>query len=184
MLLTVLFRPWSYLTITPRLYQKNMTDWIIPFCLSCVSMLALWLLSDMNNAFMTDGIIVKTAAFIQTLPGFYLAALSAIATFNKPELDQYTQGESLHIDVLLGQNKVNVQLTRRRFLCAMFAFLTLQSFIISLLGLVLPMPAVFTYPQLLGIFVCFCFIFLVWQLLTVTLWGLYYLGERMHIRNN
>lgn len=184
MLLKILFRPWSYLTITPRLYQKNMTDWGIPFCLSCLSMLALWLFSDMSNIFVSDGIIVKTATFIQTLPGFYLAALSAVATFNKPDLDQYTQGTPLRVDILLDGASANIRLTRRRFLCTMFAFLTLQSFIISMLGLILPLPSIVGYPQWVGLFACFCFIFLVWQLIIVTLWGLYYLGERMHTPNN
>ena len=184
MLLSVLFRPWSYLSIRPRHKQKIMTDWGFPVILSGLSMLALFYCSDLSNIFSTGGIVEKITTFIQTLPGFYLAALSAIATFNKPDMDQYMVGIKLEADILLAGQKERIQLTRRRFLCIMFAFLTMQSFIISLIGIVLPLNSIIEYPEWLTLCTCGLFFFLVWQLLMVTLWGLYYLGERMHTPNN
>lgn len=184
MILHVLFRPWSYLTIYPRRGQKILIDWILPFVLSCISMAAIYAFVELDLLLSSGGLIEKITTFIQTLPGFYLAALSAIATFNKPDLDSYMAGEPLYTKIMYGGRLSHIQLTRRRFLSMMFAFLTIQAFIISLLGIVMPMSSNIHFFEWLVVISCFIFLFFVWQVLIVTVWGLYYLGDKIHTPNN
>src|SRR5690606_323648 len=80
------------------------------------------------------------------------------------------------------------RLTRRRFLCLLFAFLTVECVVLTLfsVGLINLAPAIshalsgFWYISLRCI-ASFVYWFLVAQMLLATLWGIYYLGERIHL---
>ncbi|PAT43795.1 hypothetical protein CK621_02875 [Vandammella animalimorsus] len=75
-----------------------------------------------------------------------------------------------------------VELTRRRFLTSMFAFLTALSFVFNLCAIAAlaaapvveaAAPAWFARVGAAG------FLFLMAQMTCITFWGLYYLGERV-----
>jgi energy-converting hydrogenase Eha subunit E len=81
-----------------------------------------------------------------------------------------------------------VALTRRLFLSSMFAYLTALSLLLTLsavAGLALADPvknviAPSVYPVIKAA-VTFIYLMFVSQLICVTFWGLYYLGERLHL---
>ena len=128
-------------------------------------------------------------SFLQSLPGFYIAALAAIATFGSKSLDLIMSGSPPKINIdFNGGVLVDEPLTRRLFLCSMFSYLTILSIFLTLIGI---FGVVFaeSFKKILifnlQIYVKITFMFLytvfVVQLFTVTLWGISYLGERMHI---
>lgn len=133
-----------------------------------------------------DGLVSRLLNFIQTLVGFYIAGLAVIASFNNPDMDRLMSGTPPTLTVVYNGKSTQVQATRRRFLCAMFAYLTAISFLITLvsialLSLAVPaanlIPAAWHLAVKLGTF--FFYVLAVGQLTLVTFWGLYYMGEKM-----
>ncbi|WP_193087959.1 hypothetical protein [Advenella sp. FME57] len=135
----------------------------------------------------SSGLIEKILGFVQVLPGFYIAALAAIATFNKLDIDKTMPAPAPKIDVIVNGTSVPIELTRRRFLCSMFAFLTAESFIL----IVLAIFALIAHSPIKGLLpdnvhfassmgFLFAFMLLFWQMVLATFWGLFYLGDRLH----
>lgn len=88
-------------------------------------------------------VIAKILGFVQNLPGFYIAALSAIATFNKTDIDKTMPAPAPKLDIVVQGHNIAIELTRQRFLCSMFAFLTAESMILvvfSIFGQAISVP--------------------------------------------
>jgi hypothetical protein len=179
-----IFRPWCYFIITPYTRDKLAIDWLLPICLTLILIVPTYMHnSDGQLLFINDSFLNRLLSFFQSLPGFYLAALAAIATFNKPDLDEYLLGTPLQ---LVDSNNNLVRLTRRRFLSIMFSCLTAQSFLIILLTSYISANLYDTLNLFSPIFfwIIGFFIYLLFcQLIFITLWGLFYLGEKIHISN-
>lgn len=182
-----LLRPFSYLSIEHELKKK--VDWNYPCSLSIISTgLAFWLQQFAHISLYADsGMISKILNFVQVLPGFYIAALAAIATFNRIDIDKIMPSPAPKIGMFIQGNNVVIELTRRRFLCSMFSFLTAESLILIVLAIFStsfyePLKKVIDdswHCSASGIFIMI-FLFLFWQMIITTFWGLYYLGERLH----
>jgi hypothetical protein len=181
----IIFRPWAYIRIFPRTIDKVLVDIILPLVLSILCVVSIYFL-EINGygLFDDEAAITKIGSFVQTLPGFYLAALAAIATFNKPSMDEFLLGGAIN---MIDPNGNEIQLTRRRFLTVMFSYLTAQSFVLILFVLLFHsiMGSLidhfkWTYQPFILVFIAY---FIFWQLITITLWGLFYLGEKIHIPN-
>ncbi|ALT79063.1 hypothetical protein AT984_19585 [Paucibacter sp. KCTC 42545] len=142
------------------------------------------------DLFGASGVINKVLGFIQSLPGFYLAALAAVATFNNPDMDRLMPGTPPTARILYNGKLITVELTRRRMLCIMFAYLTVLSFVLTMSSI-----AAMTFAEdikaaiqenspllIRWIKAAFTSIYFgaLFQMLTITMWGLFYLGERMH----
>lgn len=130
--------------------------------------------------------------YVQNLPGFYIAALAAIATFPRVEIDQILAGNPSPkiVNVDVQGNETVIELTRRRFLCLMFAFLTAECIVLtvlSALGLTVAAPLRGAIPDwaYLPLFAVatFSYFMLFFQLIVATFWGIFYLGERIHQSN-
>jgi len=137
------------------------------------------------NFFGAQGLIDRLLAFIQTLAGFYIAALAAVSSFNSPHLDRVMPKPAPTMTVKHNGGVQKVPATRRRFLTSMFAYLTALSILFSLVAIAAltiagpvskAFPEAATWLRLIGLGV---FLFIASQLFLVTLWGLFYLGERM-----
>ena len=107
-----LFGPFNYLRIR-HAFKRNI-DWYVPLVLTLISMGSfLFLDSKVKiDIFSSVGLSNRILGFVQILPGFYIAALAAIATFNKtdidfvmpapaPRLNVEVQGRSFPIDLCL-----------------------------------------------------------------------------------
>ncbi|MGY6278181.1 hypothetical protein [Methylomonas sp. MgM2] len=182
-----LLRPFSYLSIEHK--QKWRVDWLYPFILSIISTSILFYLKIFGNiAFYVDGAVIsKILGFVQCLPGFYIAALAAIATFNKADIDKTMPAPAPRLDITVRGQSVAIELTRRRFLCSMFAFLTAESFTLIILAIFgqaiyLPVKAILSphYHLLVSAAYMLIFLFIFWQMLITSFWGLFYLGDRLH----
>lgn len=183
----MLLRPFLYLRVSHASGTLPWMNWGLPATCSAVILLVFAWAAPGVNAFHAAGVFDRLLSFVQNLPGFYLAALAAVATFNRPGLDQLMPGTPPKVQIKYHDAKTSVDLTRRRFLSLVFSYLTALSFGITLL-LVVSLPLVdvvrAALPPGLVAFtrgvVAGGLVFFLCQLVVITLWGLYYLGERMH----
>lgn len=176
--------PFGYLKIKHDF--KTQIDWILPLFLSVVTILLFFAFDKNRNInFINSGSIVERILnFTQILPGFYIAALAAIATFQKNDIDQAMPSPAPKIVIEVKGKKVPSDLSRRRFLCSMFAFLTAESLLIiflCLFGLNILSLCNDFFKENYWIYLYFSIlIFAVWQMVIATFWGLFYLGDRLH----
>lgn len=91
------------------------------------------------------------------------------------------------LKVTYNNSQTTVQLTRRRFLSSMFAYLTALCVLITVSSITAlavadplkqALPVVFHLPARLTFSVIY--VTFIVQMISITMWGLYYLGERMH----
>tara|TARA_Y100000588_G_C14183008_1_gene894563 strand:+ start:224 stop:775 length:552 start_codon:yes stop_codon:yes gene_type:complete len=182
MFLEQLTRPFAYLQIKGTI-GKSRYDWSVPICFTLIT-LALLYYSEINYANVNSTLLDPITAFIANLPGFYIAALAAIATFQNPKLSENmlsagTDEPYIETKYLDENNRVktrNKPLKRRTYLTHMFAFLTAESFVLVILN---KLSVTIDSPFVLWFYVA-VFLTLFWQLVVTTFCGLYYLGERLH----
>jgi len=178
LILYQLTRPFSYLTIKHE--DKWIYDWLVPLILTSITLLITYNYIPLSNMGGDAGLISKITDFIAGLPGFFIAALAAVATFNKHDIDQLMANPP-KIEILHHGNPLMVEMTRRRFLCVLFSYLTAISIFIVLganFGLSITVPPEYHVAfSWIGIS---AFMYLLWQMITATILGLYYLGERLH----
>ncbi|TBL56367.1 hypothetical protein [Hafnia paralvei] len=193
MIIYQLFRPFSYLAIK-KVAGKYIYDWLIPLVFSISFTFIIYVFGPTIENVVKDGnLISKLTGFVSNLPGFYIAALAAIATFNRAEIDNLLisksasgNGQSPYIVVKDIKNNglpmsVAVEITRRVFLCMLFSFLTAESILIVIFSYLLTsISADIQYSPIFNLTFLFLFMFLFWQLVTATFFGLYYLGIRIH----
>jgi len=182
-----LFRPFAYLKIEHK--EKWKLDWLYPLFLSLVSLCLIMYAKGYGQVviFADTGLVSKIQGFVSILPGFYIAALAAIATFNKVDIDKTMPAPAPKIDVLIQGKNILIDLTRRRFLCLMFAFLTAESLLLIIFGIfaqVLYVPGKAficeIFHPLISNLLLLVYLFLFWQMVVASFWGLFYLGERLH----
>lgn len=181
----LLFSPFSYLKITWErgLTSKRFFDIGLPIILSLITVILLILLrlniENGTNIFNND-ITYYLSGFFQTIPGFYIAGLAAIATLNSDNMDVYMTDPCPRLN--------GEKVKRRLFLAQLFSYLTIGSLILFILTLIgrfaasiniLQGVSVFTYYFTYAIFSLIYFYFF-WQIMVLTCLGLYYLGEKIH----
>lgn len=130
---------------------------------------------------------MQVAGLLQILPGFYVASLAAIATFNKNNMDEYMPEPTPTVTIRVSGHVCPIKLTRRRMLSLMFGYLSFLSLLLFLaivlanalapsLKVLLPLPlhkiALAAFVAIYGL--------LFWHMIAVTLFGLYQLSDRMH----
>lgn len=189
-MLVQILRPFSYLAIRHASRLPFYVNWVVPFIVA-IFLVSLFSWGVRADFFSGNGLLSKLLGFLQSLPGFYIAALAAISTFNNPDMLKPMPGDTPTMKVLYGGGLEVVRLTRRRFLSAMFAYLTALSIFLTLaaifgLGIAQPikdlLPA--TVHEIVRFLAGSVFFLFVGQMVCVTLWGLFYLGERIHTPDN
>lgn len=137
------------------------------------------------------------------LPGFYIAALSAVATFSREEMDFEMPDPAPKMMLRVGAHDEKVSLTFRMFLSHMFSYLTALSFVAvfifmaaellepSLRAFMLRVPEALTLGEwglsvkslvaglLTGSYLFLSF-WLAAKIVLTTMIGLYFLAERIH----
>lgn len=181
-----LWRPFGYLQIEQS--DKRPVDFYLPLVGCAVSLILIAILRPAFNTWGAGGLIEGLQGVIQSLPGFYIAALAAISTFGKQTtLDTVMPKPTPVIKTRYGSGMVPIELTRRRFLCLLFSHLTAVSIILSLAGPFLrtSAPVLKQYLEPLAASTAFyivagIYLFLLFQMFFVTLLGLYYLSDKIH----
>ena len=134
------------------------------------------------------GLISIITNLIQILVGFYIASLAAVATFQKDGLDDLLAGDPVTLNVNRQGKYKEIPLTRRKFLCFLFGYLSFMGIILYFTGAVAELlsenikilaPA---YISLVVVKCVFLFLYLLAtsHLFVTTLLGLHYMTDRMH----
>ncbi|MBC6678038.1 MULTISPECIES: hypothetical protein [Acinetobacter] len=194
-MLELIFKPLNYLSIRwdNGIINKTRFDFIIPLLIAfliSVIMTFLWFKigTDKSNIFIND-LTYYLICFLQTMPGFYIAALAAISTINSTTMDQPMAGDPPK-EKYVEYNPYKVfwiEMNRRRFLARLFSYLTFISILLFCFLLIIR----FSYSldikvsslyvvYLTYFFSCLVVIFSLVQLIMMTFLSLYYLGERVH----
>ncbi|MCR1567024.1 hypothetical protein [Mixta sp.] len=184
-----LFRPFGYLSVK-GVSGKFIYDWLIPLALTFLSMGYFYGLTTPALLLSNDGFFKNTISFISILPGFYIAALAAIATFNRKQIDDPLISDNgtpyIYVKGVKENGKpyrTKEDMTRRLFLCMLFSFLTAESILLIMLhNFAIPLLSNVVNPYCLIVY-SFAFLLILWQLLVTTFFGLYYLGDRIHLNN-
>lgn len=161
-------------------------DWLIPGVITASVAVLVFSFWSNINIYGSSGLIARVLSFIQSLPGFYIAALAAIATFGRNDIDNIIPRPTPTITELRDGEENVIPLTRRRFLCMMFAFLTAESVLLILASITILSFAgdykggatlTLTFMSKLGFVI---YLFFLFQMILATFWGLFYLGDRIH----
>lgn len=188
-MIDLVFKPLNYLAIKWEVegnFSKKTFDITFPLVIAMFISIVLVVIeivfsgqtTQKLNIFASD-ISTLLAGFLQTIPGFYIAALAAIATLTSPTMDREMDG--------VAPTENGEPLKRRPFLARLFSYLSFISLILYFFILVLrymyQLDILATGQVVYSIvyFVCLTlFIFLLVQLMFLTFLGLYYLGQRIH----
>ena len=182
-----LLAPLTYLRIKHDAKAKY--DWWYPVLLTILSVVVYYLLPVRFFLTGSDGLLGQVQELIQLLIGFYILALSIVATFDVPNLDVEMKGAAPTLKEPRREDGqiVTVRLTRRRYLSFLFGYLSLLSLVfflmVMLVNIVHPSLAkscsasVAHVLRFVGVGV---FGFLFWQMIVITLQGLFFLIDRIH----
>lgn len=125
-----------------------------------------------------SGIIQPINGLLSILSAFYIASLAAVATFNKPGMDEPMKGDP---PVLRAAT-----LSRRQYLSMLFGYLAFCGIVLFMIGIFLASISgefvkfsVIVRETLRYVFVLLYFLSF-FNLLVVTLLGLYFLTYRIH----
>lgn len=185
-----IFVPLNYLRIDHP--EKRKFDIFLPLVLACI--FSLPLLSAEFRGDVLGGtlkIIDSTTSFLGVMTGFFIAALAAVATFGKSEMDATMPGDPhVRLEHRRNEEAYFEDLTRRRFLSFLFGYLSLIALALYVSGLMyLVADRYFIASQLPKIrTTTFCIFWLIYSfcianILSNTLLGLYYLTDRIHRPN-
>lgn len=180
-----LLTPLSYLRIKRQ--DKVFDEFVIPGVLTVILMAILLCFSGRIPIFSEKGIISVIVSYLQIVSGFYIASLAAVATFNKDSMDKAMPG----IPVVLPSRKKRrgkpEALSRRRFLCFMFGYLSFVSLFLYFGGSALVLLAPHLKLIVSGVWlavlkwsVVAIYMFMTANMLVTTLLGLYYMTDRIH----
>lgn len=182
-----IFKPFNYLAIKADNGSKIVIDIYMPIILSLIItgfLLFLNLRLGVNIYDGTHKVASSIMGLVQTLPGFYIAALAAIIAFPSRALDKDMTNPSMII-----QREYKDRLTRRRLLCYLLAYLAFIGIIICLLIILVEFcysfslninPGVIILGYIITSFILF---FLLSQLVLLTFTCLWYFGERIHFND-
>ena len=199
-MIKLIHKPIDYLSIklSDKSKQKFNLDIFFPFCLAFVISCLLLLLNYKDksiNIFYKDiSLLGSITSFFQAMPGFYIAALAAIATFPSTSMNKRMPEPTPYLIRDKDQNDEDRNrdfLSRRRFLCYMFAYLSFISIFFFFLSVSLSFLYSFSvfeicdYLLYAGYFInSLVIFFIIFQTIFITFLGLWYLGHRIHLNDN
>lgn len=183
----IFFRPLFYILIKDPSGNKKWVDWFLPIA-ATLSLFILFVLCNVSPKIVGEnGLFQNLKGFLQIMPGFYLTALAAISTFSNKSLDLLLPNPTPTISIVYNGNKINaMKLTRRRFLNYLFGYLTVLSLFLYFLIIITELfigSRIITnlfFQNLMKPFILFIYTIFVWQMLFITMFGLYQLCERIH----
>ena len=179
MILYQLSRTIAYLSIKDKSKNKVIIDWYIPIVLSSLITVLYYFLPEKIALVGTKGLISSISGFLQIMPGFYLAALAAISTFQKVDLDYRLPNPSPSIIIKERGENVEIELTRRGLLNYLFCYLTFISLALYIVIIFIDSfaenYALISEVYLIGLrgIFLFSFFFFFFQMIFITFWGLY-----------
>lgn len=199
-MIKLIYKPIDYLSIklSDQSNQKYNLDILFPFCIaftiSCILLFINYKDNTINVFYKDISLLGSITSFFQSMPGFYIAALAAIATFPSESMNKRMAEPTPYLPLDRDQKDEDRNrdfLSRRRFLCYMFAYLSFISIFFFFLSVTLSFIYSFKifeiYDTLLytGYFIsCLIIFYIIFQTIFITFLGLWYLGHRIHLNDN
>lgn len=189
----VLSRPLAFSEIEHK--QLNDILRLPPLLIALAATTLVWYF-EVNILVIGEGSLSRQmSSILSTLPGFFIAVVVVIATFQKNELDRIMPKPTPQLRMKIGGEDKYIDLTFRMFLSFLFSYLTIFSLIGVFLYLIVDLAGsaiknritkeliAISYENAIYI-LYFFFIFLTVWFLTktflTTLLGLYFFTERIH----
>jgi hypothetical protein len=179
--------PLKYLRISHK--TKKVYDWILPLGLAMVTCGIYYWVSEKPPILGKGGYLDQIQSLDVFLAPFFIAALAAVATFDRPMMDEELDGEPATLEIW-DVNKacfITTSLTRRQFLSFLFGYLALLSILIFLISFMCSMfvnhknmPCIFDYKNYAAPVFIFVHSFIFWNLMVNTLIGLFFLTEKIN----
>ena len=164
--------------------------WYWPMVLAGVGT-AMYLLSPLKpDVFGINGLFHGLSQVLIVLPGFYIAALAAVASLSNSGLDEDLGSDAPSVTMEIRDKSVPVTLTRRKFLLLAIAYVSVLSLLLLVTGVVLAygfdpntMAAIFPMIVLLGLNTLTLAVFLYFfaSLISTTVHIVYFLAEGAHL---
>ncbi|WP_459663682.1 hypothetical protein [Novosphingobium sp. 11B] len=186
-----------YLTISQGsgLFSSKITyDFVLPFVVALPVTIFVQRMHVSLGLFADSGLVPNVINLLNLLIAFFIAALAAVATFDRVGLDDHLKGEPA---ILRRKNNrstiVEHVLTHRQFVCYLFGYLSFTS-IILLFGLYVARMFGDQLREILEISAFlriamksvggFAFFFLLAQLAVTMLLGIYFLCDRLQFMDD
>lgn len=176
-----LLAPFRYLSIQHG--HKTRLDWIWPGVLTVITVAVFCSLPVQPPLLGDHGVLQGVHDLIVLFSAFFVVALAAVATFAPGSLDELMHGTP----PLLHER----ELTRRQFVCYLFGYLAVLSFLLflAIVGaqIVVPSlhvilsPALFSWLKLIAGTV---FTLAFWNMMITTMLGVYFLIERVNVNES
>ncbi len=134
-----IFNPLIYLRIrqgSGPFASKSTVDWVVPIFLGVITLIVVYALPGRINLLGPDGLITRFLDLLELLAAFFIAALAAVATFERAGLDEPMKGSSpatLRRYRKSAQGNVEGPLTRRQYICYLFGYLSFISLLFFIL---------------------------------------------------
>lgn len=182
--------PLNYLRIDHP--EKRKFDITLPLMLAVFFVLPLLSQEFRSDAVEGDfNVIGNVTNFLGTMVGFFIAALAAVATFGKSEMDAPMPGEPrVRLEHRRNAETYFEDLSRRRFLSFLFGYLSLLALLLYMLGQAYVIidryfVAAYFLDYRRAIFSGFWVVYSLGlaNIISNTLLGLYYLTDRIHRPN-
>ena len=177
-----LLTPLSFLRV--RSPELPVYQWQLPAILSAIAVIAYYALPVSPPVFTDKGLVNTVNGLLNTLIGFYIAALAAVATFPNASLDAKMKGRAPTITTFRQDQTFEETLTRRRFLVILFGYCAFISIMLFALGVIslLVAPSFSKVAWLPAMRLAWLSVYfsMAASLFVATLLGLHYLIDRMH----
>jgi len=189
-------RWWAYRRIRHPMMWRYI--WGAPLALTAIALFVYVALPVKPRLGGEVGLLKSLSQILALLPGFFISALAAIATFNRPEMDETMPAPTPTVKIAHRGQTIDIDLTRRMFLSYLFSYLSILSVVLFVVVIVVP----YADPSLRQIFdwssdyvsgeavyswLKYFFItgvvYFFSSLLFTTLHGVYFLCERIHMPN-
>lgn len=187
-----LLKPAQYLAIKQGVgvfASKRTYDLWLPLALTVTTTTLLYFLNLPVGFFADTGIVTGVIDLLNLIIAFFIAALAAVATFDRTGLDKPLKGNPAFLKILESDGIVRERpLTNRQFICYLFGYL---SFVSLTLLIVIHFARLFgprvIYTLQLGEWMLWAihwlasvlFFFVLWQILVTMFLGLYFLSDRI-----
>lgn len=169
--------------------KSRLALYVIPLLFTAAIVIPVFLLELDVRVFGENGFVEKVLNYFEILPGFYVAALAAVATFNRNAMDTLVDKAPNKCPKIIFPNEVEpTLLTLRRYLCLSLSYLASLAFIISIACVMLsvfqdsPQGAhILSQNTGFSVLVCVVLAFFVWQFVFVTLYSLFLLSIKSNM---
>jgi len=174
-----LFSPFLFLRLR---YEERFTYNAFSILIGLLASLAYSLLPVRPALMGSNGVLNDILGFTSILFPFFVAALVAVATFQREGMDRMPNGGQVQ---LKRRNDSIVSLTRRQFVCFIFGYCSALSatIFISIIITKSLFPWISVYFSGDMEYIKLVYIFIISSsfahMITITFWGMYYLTDRI-----